>query len=944
MRVAVRVLAVIIAILTSPARAAETDRMGPRLPVEAYELPNGLKVVLHRDASVPRVVVAVAYHVGARNERAGRTGFAHFFEHMMFRGTRNVPNYDIPLQETGAQSNAFTTEDLTVYHETVSSEFLERALYLEAERLAFLPEALDQAKFDTEREVVKNERRQGVDNVPYGQVEEAILQGVFPKGHPYSWSVIGSMRDLDRASLADLRSFFAEFYHPANATLCLAGDFDPSRAKALIGAYFGPLSPGPRPAAPSRRLATPRPASVELADEVELPRIHWAWPTVDEDHPDSAPLGLLAGILASGETSRLYKALVRDLRLAKDVDSDDSPKEIAGYFTLEATAAEGKSIEDIEAVFRKEIGRLKAEAPSPQEVERLKAGAETGTYAGLTTAHGRAVALATGYASKGDPEHYRVELARIFRVTPEDVRRVARKYLVDEKVRILVRPARPGEPKTTVEPVGPDPAPHVAGDAAPAAARKPAPGPDWTKLPGPSEPLPFLAPKYVQASLSNGVRVYIAPWKTLPLVRLSLFVPAGTGDDPAGKSGVAHLMARLLDQGTAGRTATELSEAYELLGASVRVGSGADETSLSVAVLARNFRPTLDLFAEMVTRPRFDPKDFDREQAQQLADLLQGPTQVNWMARRALPAIMFGRSHPYGNPSDGFPATVRALALEDVRAFHAAHFGPKDAVLVVAGDVDPDALIKALERALGGWRGSNPGARPRPAESARPEPGVVYLVDKPDAVQSVIRLGRHWADRRDPRYMATLVGNHLTGGDFLSRLNKNLREDHGYTYGAGSTFDFRRGRSVWGVATSVRADVTGAALAEIVKELDGIGGGRPITEEEVATARWAEARSFPEAFESPSGIAAELAELARFGLPADELESFLPRLERVSAEEVQRAMAEVVAPSGRYILVVGDRKAVEPQLRNAGFRNIRPITHDGSPIRDEPQTHTDEHG
>ncbi len=378
-----KIIGLLVCLFPALLPAAEPEPKMPRLDIESYRLPNGLKVALHRDASVPRVVVCVAYHVGSKNERAGRTGFAHFFEHMMFRGTKNVPNYDIPLQETGAQSNAFTSEDMTVYFETVSSEYLERALYLEAERLAFLSSALDQAKFDTEREVVKNERRQSVDNVPYGLVEETLLARVFPHGHPYSWSVIGSMKDLNSASLDDLRAFFAEFYHPANATLCLVGDFDPARAKEQIGRYFGPLAAGPRPA---RVAAPPAPAQAvhaELADQVKLPRIVWSWPTVADDHPDAPALDLLSTILAGGETSRLYKTLVRDLRLAKDVSADSDTKEIAGLFSLEATAAEGKTTAAIEAEFHKEIARLRR-TPVPG---RGDAGARTHRNVPLHPAH-----------------------------------------------------------------------------------------------------------------------------------------------------------------------------------------------------------------------------------------------------------------------------------------------------------------------------------------------------------------------------------------------------------------------------------------------------------------------------------------------------------------------------------------------------------------------------
>src|SRR4051794_2308325 len=471
------------------ALGAEPTFTGTKVEIESYRLPNGLKVALQHDASVPRVTVCVAYHVGSKNERAGRTGFAHFFEHMMFRGTKNVPNYDVPLQETGAQSNAFTSEDMTVYFETVSTENLERALYLEAERLAFLPSALEQSKFDTEREVVKNERRQSVDNVPYGLVDETLLAKVFPKGHPYSWSVIGSMKDLNAASLGDLKAFFAEFYHPANATLCLVGDFDQDQAKALIKRYFEPLAPG-NPAAPVKaRQADVTPERVELADEVKLPRIYWAWPTVAEDHPDAAAIDLLSVVLAGGETSRLYKALVRDLRLAKDVAAGSDTKEITGLFELQATAAEGKSTDEIEKVFASEIARLKAEPPSPAELARGLARHETAAYSRLTRSIGRAITIGTGYAQHDDPEHYRKEFARYFKVTPEDIRRVATKYLTGAKVAVLVRPVKPGEAKAESVPVGPEPSSNSSGDAP--TTRLPAPGLDWSKLPGPANPMPF---------------------------------------------------------------------------------------------------------------------------------------------------------------------------------------------------------------------------------------------------------------------------------------------------------------------------------------------------------------------------------------------------------------------------------------------------------------------
>jgi zinc protease len=915
--------------LPTLAPTADAGPKGPMLAIESYRLPNGLKVALHRDAGVPRVVVCVAYHVGSKNERAGRTGFAHFFEHMMFRGTKNVSNYDIPLQETGAQSNAFTSEDMTVYFETVASEYLERALYLEAERLAFLPTALEQSKFDTEREVVKNERRQSVDNVPYGLAEETLLAQVYPKGHPYSWPVIGSMKDLNSASLADLKAFFAEFYHPANATLCLAGDFDPAQAKTLIARYFAPLAAGPVPSPVRPRPVPPRAAHVELADEIKLPRIHWGWPTVAEDHHDAPALNMLAVVLAGGETSRLYKALVRDMRIAKDVSADNDSKEIGGYFTLKATASEGKSTAAVEKIFQAEIAKLRDESPSQAELARVLARLETGFYARLTRPIGRAIAISTGFAQHDDPEHYRKEFARYFQVTPANLKSAAARYLVDPKVTLLVREVQPGESKTEPASVGPEPG---AASIAPISSRAPSPGPDWTRMPGPSASTRFHPPHYVRRTLECGIDLWIATWKTLPVVQVSLQVRCGTGDDPEGKGGLANLTARLLDQGTRTRTATELAEAFEQLGTVVRVAVGPDDTGVGVHFLSRNLQPTLSLLAEMIITPRLDSADFERERSLQLAGLLQGPDDVSWLAHRALPVVMFGRAHPYGKPSEGYSETVKRLSLDDVRAFHAREFGPKGATLIVTGDVDPGNLMRSLERTLGRWRVSNVGPRSRTASPVKPEPGIIHLVDKPGAVQSVIDVGRHWVDRRDSRYMATLVGNHLLGEDFLSRLNKNLREDHGYTYGARSSFDFHRSRSVWRASTSVRADATAPALHEIMSELDALAGAKPITAEEIAKSRSALARSYPEEFESPPGIAAALSEIAEFNLSADYLETFLPNLEKVAAADIQKAMTAVIAPAERYILVVGDRKTVEPELKKAGFKNIQVITYDGMPV------------
>jgi zinc protease len=937
-----RIFALIaLAVFVSRAAAAQDSKAPkpPELALEAYSLPNGLKVALHRDSVVPRVTVAMAYHVGSKNEKAGRTGFAHFFEHMMFRGTRNVPSYDIPLKEAGGSSNAFTNQDMTVYFETVPSNFLERALYLEAERLAFLPSALDQNKFDTEREVVKNERRQSYENRPYGLDSEAILSALFPKGHPYSWPTIGSMDDLNKATLDDLKAFFAEFYHPANATLCLAGDFEPSEAKAFIERYFGGLAAGPKPKAVAVPPAPARAEKLVRFDRVQLPRVYWSWPGLASDHPDAPALDLLADVLAGGETSRLHRELVLNKRLSKDVSATSFDWESAGRFVLQSTAAEGTKpdqvLASIEVAFDDAVRQVKAKPPTADELARALALFEKQSYARLTSPLFRAVALATGFAQKDDPRYYQKEFARYFQVTTADLTRVANTYLKPEKLVVWTEAAGPGRPRSGAAKAGPnrsatDTTVATLADRAP----KPTLGLDWSKMPEPSTARPFRAPRFLRKSLSNGLDVWFASWKTLPLVTVELLVPAGTADDPSRKSGLATLTSALLDKGTTRLTATELGEALEALGVTLDVQSSTDDLTVSWSTIARNLEPSLKLVASVVAAPRFDPKDFEREQALALARLVQGPDNITWLARRALPVLLYGKEHPYANPADGYAETVKGIKLDDVKSFHVEHIGPRGSSLIVVGDVAPDALFAMLESTLGAWPARNAGPAPRRSDGSKADSSVVYLVDKPGAVQSILTFGRLWVDRSDERYYATLLGNRVLGGDFLSRLNQNLREKHGYSYGARSGFRFRRKGSFFTVSTAVRTDATAPALKEVLSELDGLAGTKPLSDAEIALALGAEIKEYPDEFASPRSIAAALGEMAEYQLPPDYLDTFLDRLVSTKAAEIGKTMAEVVAKSERVTLVVGDRKVVEPKLRAMGYDQIQTITYDGEMIEE----------
>lgn len=917
--------AALLAMLVMAVRPSANAQV-PDVATKEFTLANGLKVVLHQDKTVPRVNVIVAYHVGSKNERPGRTGFAHFFEHMMFRGTKHVPNYDKPLQEAGATSNAFTTEDMTVYFETVPSNFLERALYLEADRLAWLPTALDQQKFDTEREVVKNERRQSYENVPYGLAEETILAHLYPAGHPYRWSVIGSMDDLNRSTLDDLKAFFAEFYHPANATLCLTGDFDPAVAEKLIRKYFTSIPAGPV----SRKVAVPAvpPAagSVTLVDKVSQPRVYWVWHAVDEDHPDAAALELLGQILSGGEASRLYERLVIKDQSATSVGLGFSGSEVDGYVQLSATVAPGRKVEEIEKAVAEELAKIQAEAPSDREIARMKAQYELAAFMPLEDPQSLGFTLAMGSAQYGDSKRFRTEIERVAKVTADQVHAAAKKYLSEGKLRLLVRPAGEGEEKTpAVTGVGP-----LASGAAESARKFVEPAAsdvDWSVMPGPADRPAYVPPDYAVRKLPNGIELWHIR-KDSPLVHLELSLAGGSLDDPLGADGIASLAGRMLDKGTKTKTNRELTEAFELLGSTPTVGIGADRSSIGITLLPRNVGPALGLISEVLRQPRMEPEEFERQKKLMLAALKRGPDNPGYLAGRAFARVLYGSDSRFGHPADGTIASLDGITLQQVSGFLKRLTDPARARLFVVGPLSVDEAVALIEKSLGDWKSDDLKDQPaggRPAESVSARPGVVYLVDKPGAVQSVIRVGRRWKPRSDAAtYLPGQIGNYTLGGDFLSRLNQNLRERNGYSYGAGSGFGYVQGGERWAVSTSVRTDATGAALREIFHELDGLapGGKAPLSDVDYELAVDALVQSFPEGFSTAEDVLSAMQNLADFGLDRTEWTTYIDRVTSVKKPTVSKVMGELVSPGDRIVVIAGDRKSVEPELKKAGFEEI----------------------
>ncbi len=888
----------------------------PKLDVISYRLDNGLKVALSRDPKAPQATVCVAYHVGSKNERAGLSGFAHFFEHMMFRGTKNVPNYDIPLQAGGGSPNAFTSNDMTVYFESIPASYLERALYMEAERMALLPSALDQNKFDTEREVVKNERRQRMENVPYGLASETISASVFPTGHPYSWSVIGSMKDLDSATLDDLRNFFWEFYHPGNATLTVVGNFDIDQTKTWIEKYFAPIPAGsaiPKVEAPNVKVVNRR---LTQFDQVRFPRVYWTWPTVPDTHDDSAALDLLSSILSSGDASRLRQALVIHQPLATQVSAQSDTREIDGLFTIYATVAPKSSIKAVERELAAQLEKLRQSPPSNAELQRALAKHENGVLRALTSVANRAFMIGMGYAQYDNPHHYQKLITDYVKVTPADIQRVAKKYLTAEKFVLEVVPAKAGAEESAAVLAGPTTPnnrqiqPRLIDDPK-----------RYARMPAPTQPPELSIPSIERHRLSNGLNVWIAKWDTLPLVSVQLVMPAGASLNSADQAGLASLTARCLDKGTSDMTATEFAEALDTLGVSLGINAGTQFSQLGFTVGTNRLDDTLKLVGKMLAEPRFDEADVKRERGLMLSPLARVRDNPGQIAGRVFPRLLYGRDHAFGRPSSGFTSTVSNLTAKQLKEFHRAHLLPGGSTLVVVGDVDTTRLLQQLEQNLAPWKGQSASqtvAPPKPTGNR----GRIYLVDKPKAVQSVLLLGRRWKPRKDPTYFASQIGNRVIGGDFVSRINKNLRERNGYTYGVRTGFRFLKSESRWVLQTSVRGDVTAAALKEALGELEAAIGTKPLTDKEITVAQQAQLNSLPESFETPSSIAGAIFEIAIFDLPIDYLKQQFELLSSVKPDEVRSIMQELLPPDEQVILIVGDKDAVQRQLKQAGFENV----------------------
>ena len=857
-------------------------------------LSNGLEVILHQDHTIPLAAVNVWYHVGSKDEEQGRTGFAHLFEHVMFEGSKhhNSSHFE-PLQKAGANLNGSTTQDRTNYWEDVPSNYLELALWLEADRMGFLLEALDQQRFDVQRDVVKNERRQSYENRPYGMAYWNIQEALFPAPHPYHWMTIGSQEDLDAASLDDVKDFFRRFYSPSNSSLAIAGDFETDRAMDLVERYFGNLPPGP----PLSRLGRHDSAlagrvELEMRDKVTLPRLYIAWPTPPDMDPDDAPLDVFQAVLSDGLSSRLHRTLVYEKQIAQSVGIRYHPAEIAGQFVVQVTPAEGHSLEEVEAATDAELERARQEPPTAGEMDRVRNRVEASHYRQLTRIGGfggRADQLNHYNVLSHNPDLINTGLERYMAVQSEDVLRVAQTALGHRQVRLRVYPE--SQFKASSVPV------------------------DRTVMP-PAQPEPaFTPPTPNHRKLDNGLEIVVVEKKEMPVVTLGLFLKGGATDDPSGKPGLSSFTAQMLQEGAGARSSQDLAIAFEFIGARLSTDARREYVSLATETLSRHWLIALELMAEVAQNPTFPQHEIDRVRREHLTDLRRSKDEANVIADRLASALVFESNSGYDHPLDGTESSVESFTREDIKGHFDRTYGPGDATLIVVGDVTPDQVQQHASAVLGDWPANNPAARKSlQATGNTSTETTIFLVDRPGSAQSVIRAIQTAVPRSHPDYFGLTLLNYSFGGQFSARLNQNLRQDKGYSYGYHSAIHWYKNGSMWTAGGSVQTAVTREALQETLKEFAEMRGSRPLTAEELDGAKAGLLLGYPASFERPGLVLNHLLQLVLFDLPDDYFREMPSRIGAVTLPDVHRMAVDHLQTDGLQILVVGDREVIEPGL------------------------------
>jgi zinc protease len=898
------------------------------IPYEKYVLPNGLTLVVHEDHSDPIVHVDVTYHVGSAREEIGKSGFAHFFEHMMFQGSDHVGDEEHfkLVTAAGGTLNGTTNRDRTNYFETLPSNQLETALWLEADRMGFLLDAVTQKKFEIQRSTVKNERGQNYDNQPYGLVYEYTSKNLYPYGHPYSWLTIGYLEDLDRSDVNDLKNFFMRWYGPNNAVVTVGGDVKAGDVVKLVEKYFGSIPKGPAVAKMKLPLATldkDRYASYE--DNIRFPMLRMVFPTVPQFHPDEAPLDLLAEILGGSKTSLLYQNMVKNQK-AVQANAFHPSSELSGEFTITALAFPDTPLDSMERILRRSLTEFEKRGVTDDDIARIKASRESQIVQGLSSVSGKVSQLASFQTFLNNPNYLPQELKRYQSVTKADVMRVYNKYIKGKGAVLL-----------SVYPKGKSAL--VAAKDNYTISKEGYKQPDYgytglkyvkakdnfdrSKQPGAGENPAVKVPPFWTENLANGIKVIGSKSEEIPTVTLLFTVKGGhllSAKDPS-RAGIASLTAALMNEDTEKYTSEQMTNELEKLGSSISVYAGGENISVNVQSLTKSLDATLALLEQRLLHPKFTQEDFDRLKKQQLEGIANQATQPVAIANNVYNTLLYGESDIRSVPVSGTEASVKSITLDDVKKFYAENFSPSVTNLVIVGEVDQKQVLSKLGF-LSKWQPKNVTI-PSPKTGKPVDKTRIYLVDKESAPQSQIRVGYLTDMPFDATgdYYKSYLMNYILGGAFNSRINLNLREDKGWTYGARSGFSSTELAGPYTAQAGVRANATDSSVVEFVKEITNYRD-KGITADEVAFLKNSVGQSEARQYETPFQKAGFLNQIIQYNLEKDFVDKRNQMLRTITKEELDALAKKMLPVEKMNILVVGDKKSVKPGLDKLGYEVV----------------------
>ncbi len=884
------------------------------IPYKKYVLDNGLTLIVHEDHKAPIVAVNVWYHVGSKNEKPGKSGFAHLFEHLMFNGSENFnDDYFQALERIGGTDlNGTTNNDRTNYFQNVPIEAFDKVLWLESDRMGHLLGAIDQEKLDEQRGVVQNEKRQG-ENQPYGRQYDIITKEMFPTGHPYSWTVIGEMEDLNAASLDDVHEWFKAYYGAANAVLSIAGDVKADEVLAKVKKYFGNIASGPTLVRPEKNIPM-RTGETRKTYEDRVPesRITMVWNTPEWGTNESNYLNLAASVLSSGKNARLYKKLIYEDQIASSAFAFQWDKEIAGNFVVQANVKPGKSVAEVEATMNEVLEEFLKNGPTQEELKRVKAQYFAGFIKGVERIGGfggKSDILAQNTVYGGDPEFYKESLEVISKATVKDVHMAAKKWLSDGRFVLTCNPF---------------PTYSTSGEDV-----------DRTKIPDMGKPSTVAFPPLQEKTLKNGMKVVLAQRAGVPTVVMNMMFDAGYSSDITGKPGTASLAMNMMDEGTEKMNALQINELTSMMGASISAYSDLDMSYVSMNTLKPSIDASLDLYADIILRPAFPAKEFDRLQAEQMSRIQREKAQPTQMAMRVMPKFLYDKGHPYSLPmtGSGTEESVKSMSLEDVKKFYGNWIKPNNATLVVVGDLTMEELASKLEKRFGDWKtGKTPKKNISTVKATKGN--VLYLMDRPESQQSVIMAGDLVPSYGEVSEIAREAFLNVFGGEFTSRLNMNLREDKHWAYGARAFLMNAKGQRPLVAYAPVQTDKTKESVIEIKKEMEAITTVQPVTKEEFEKTTGNTILQLSGQWETNRAVAGSVQNIIKYGLDKDYYQKYGDMVRNLQLADVNEVSGKILQPTEYRWFIVGDKEKILPGLKELGFEKIVLVDPDGNPLEE----------